>query len=152
MLTMNYRYRVYPNTAQEQLLKEWMDTCRVAYNYGLREIKDWCNSRKCMVDRCSISHEYIMPADSPFPGEVKQLNALPSAKKVFPRLGEAPSQVLQQALKQLHARMGGISKNWAGLPSIQEVWAIQIFVVSPICQESCDWDTYCPPQTGADTN
>ncbi|WP_442948501.1 helix-turn-helix domain-containing protein, partial [Nostoc sp.] len=26
-----------------------MDVCRVAYNYGLREIKDWCNSRKCMV-------------------------------------------------------------------------------------------------------
>ncbi len=84
---MNYRYRVYPNTAQEKLLKEWMDTCRIAYNYGLREIKDWCNSRSCMVDRCSISHEYIMAADSPFPGEAKQLNALPSAKKVFPRVG-----------------------------------------------------------------
>jgi putative transposase len=120
MLTMNYRYRVYPNTAQEQLLKEWRDTCRVAYNYGLREIKDWCNSRKCMVDRCSISHEYIMPADSPFPGEVKQLNALPSAKKVFPRLGEVPSQVLQQALKQLHARMGGFQKIGHGFPRFKK--------------------------------
>ena len=120
MLTMNYRYRVYPNTAQEQLLKEWMDTCRVAYNYGLREIKDWCNSRKCMVDRCSISHEYIMPADSPFPGEVKQLNALPSAKKVFPRLGEVPSQVLQQALKQLHRTWEGFQKIGHGFPRFKK--------------------------------
>ena len=120
MLTMNYRYRVYPNTAQEQLLKEWMDTCRVAYNYGLREIKDWCNSRKCMVDRCSISHEYIMPADSPFPGEVKQLNALPSAKKVFPRLGEVPSQVLQQALKQLHRALEEFQKIGHGFPRFKK--------------------------------
>lgn len=120
MLTMNYRYRVYPNTAQEQLLKEWMDTCRVAYNYGLREIKDWCNSRKCMVDRCSISHEYIMPADSPFPSEVKQLNALPSAKKVFPRLCEVPSQVLQQALKQLHRAWEGFQKIGHGFPRFKK--------------------------------
>jgi putative transposase len=83
MLTINYRYRIYPNITQEQSLKEWMDICRVAYNYGLREIKDWCNSRKCMVDRCSIRHEYIMDAESPYPGEVKQLNALPSAKKIW---------------------------------------------------------------------
>lgn len=120
MLTMNYRYRVYPNTAQEQLLKEWMNTCRVAYNYGLREIKDWCNSRKCMVDRCSISHEYIMPADSPFPGEVKELNALPSAKKVFPRLGKVPSQVLQQALKQLHRAWEGFQKVGHGFPRFKK--------------------------------
>ncbi|MBW4677531.1 MAG: helix-turn-helix domain-containing protein [Desmonostoc geniculatum HA4340-LM1] len=38
MLTMNYRYRIYPNLTQEQSLKEWMDICRAAYNYGLREI------------------------------------------------------------------------------------------------------------------
>ena len=129
---MNYSYRIYPNLTQQQALKEWRDICRVAYNYGLREIKDWCNSRKCMVDRCSISHEYIMPPDLSFPSEVKQLNALPNAKKVFPRLGEVPSQVLQQAVKQFHARMGRISKNWAWVPTIQEVWAIHIFVVSPV--------------------
>lgn len=57
---MNYRYRIYANITQEQSLFEWMDVCRVAYNYGLREIKDWCNSRKCLVDRCSISHEYLV--------------------------------------------------------------------------------------------
>jgi len=117
---MNYRYRIYPNITQEQSLKEWIDVCRVAYNYGLREIKDWCNSRKCMVDRCSIVHEYIMAADSPFPSEVKQLNALPNAKKVFPRLGEVPSQVLQQALKQLHRVWDGFQKIGHGFPRFKK--------------------------------
>jgi len=37
---MNYRYRIYPNSTQEQSLIAWMDICRVAYNYKLREIKD----------------------------------------------------------------------------------------------------------------
>lgn len=117
---MNYRYRIYPNSTQEQSLKEWMDVCRVAYNYGLREIKDWCNSRKCMVNRCSISHEYIMAADSPFPSEVNQLNALPNAKKVFSRLGKVPSQVLQQAIKQLHRAWDGFQKVGHGFPRFKK--------------------------------
>ena len=102
MLTLNYRYRIYPDAAQEQKLIEWMNICRSAYNYALREIKDWCNSRKCLIDRCSIVSEYIIPTDVKFPNEVNQLNNLPKAKKGFPRLSEVPSQVLQQAIKQLH--------------------------------------------------
>lgn len=117
---MNYGYRIYPNIAQEQSLFEWMDICRVAYNYGLREIKDWCNSRKCMVDRCSISHEYIMASSAPFPSEVNQLNALPKAKKVFPRLSEVPSQVLQQAIKQLHRAWDGFREIGHGFPRFKK--------------------------------
>jgi transposase len=45
MLTLNYRYRLYPDATQEQQLIEWMEICRRAFNYGLREIKDWCNIR-----------------------------------------------------------------------------------------------------------
>ncbi|WP_414587125.1 RNA-guided endonuclease InsQ/TnpB family protein [Scytonema sp. PCC 10023] len=102
MLTLNYRYQLYPNTAQEQTLIEWMEICRGAYNHALAQIKDWCNSRKCLIDRCSLEKEYILPADLKFPGEVYQLNNLPKAKKEFPKLQEVPSQVLQQAIKRLH--------------------------------------------------
>jgi putative transposase len=79
-----------------------MEVCRSAHNYALREIKDWCDSRKCVVDRCSLEKEYILSPEFKFPGEVQQLNNLPRAKKEFPRLTEVPSQVLQQAVKQLH--------------------------------------------------
>jgi putative transposase len=46
MLTFNYRYRVYPDATQQVILIEWMEICRGAFNYALREIKDWCDSRK----------------------------------------------------------------------------------------------------------
>ncbi|WP_340643482.1 transposase [Phormidium pseudopriestleyi] len=117
---MTYRYRIYPDTTQQEKLSGWMETCRVAYNYGLAEIKDWCNSRKCLIDRCSIKHEYIMPTDLPFPKEIKQLNALPKAKKVFPRLGEVPSQVLQQAVKQLHRGWETFQARGTGFPRFKK--------------------------------
>jgi putative transposase len=117
---MNYRYRIYPNSTQQENLSEWMDTCRVAYNYALREIKDWCGSRKCQVDRCSLTREYIMPADLPFPTEVNQLNSLPKAKKAFPRLGEVPSQVLQQAIKQLHRSWENFQEQGFGFPRFKK--------------------------------
>jgi putative transposase len=120
MLTMNYQYRIYPTPPQQDTLSEWMETCRIAYNYGLREIKDWCNSRKCQIDRCSIEQEYILPADLRFPGEVQQLNELPKAKKVFPRLGEVPSQVLQQSIKQLHKAWEGFQERGFGFPRFKK--------------------------------
>ncbi len=86
MLALNYRYRIYPDATQLETLIEWMEICRSAYNYGLRELKDWCDSRKCLVDRCSQHKEYIIPADAKFPSEVNQINNLPKAKKEFPRL------------------------------------------------------------------
>jgi putative transposase len=120
MLTLTYRYRIYPDTTQEQTLLEWMEICRRAYNYALREIKDWCDSRKCPIDRCSLEKEYIQPADLKFPGEVQQLNNLPKAKKEFPKLGEVPSQVLQQAVKQLHRAWEYFHKREFGFPRFKK--------------------------------
>ncbi len=97
-----------------------MEVSRSAYNYALREIKDWCNSRKCMIDRCSIEREYILRANLKFPSEVNQLNALPDAKREFPRLGEPPSQVLQQAIKQLHRAWENFQERGFGFPRFKK--------------------------------
>jgi putative transposase len=120
MLTLTHRYRIYPDAIQEQQLIEWMETCRGAYNYALREIKDWCDSRKCSIDRCSLQKEYILAADLKFPSEVQQLNSLPKAKKDFPRLSEVPSQVLQQAIKQLHKGWEYFQKRGFGFPRFKK--------------------------------
>ncbi len=120
MLTLTCRYRIYPDAIQEQVLLEWMETCRRAYNYALREIKDWCNSRKCAIDRCSLEQEYILPADLKFPGEVQQLNNLPRAKKEFPKLAEVPSQTLQHAVKQLHRAWEYFQKRGFGFPRFKK--------------------------------
>jgi putative transposase len=120
MLTLNHRYRIYPDAVQEQTLIEWMDICRRAFNYALGEIKDWCHSRKCLIDRCSLEKEYILPADLKFPGEIGQLNNLPRAKKEFPRLALVPSQVLQQAVKQLHRGWEYFQERGYGFPRFKK--------------------------------
>ncbi|MFP4121829.1 MAG: RNA-guided endonuclease InsQ/TnpB family protein [Coleofasciculus sp.] len=120
MLTITHRYRIYPDATQEQQFIEWMEICRGAFNYALREIKDWCNSRKCLIDRCSLEKEYILPADLKFPSEIQQLNNLPRAKKEFPRLSEVPSQVLQQAIKQLHKGWEYFQKRGFGFPRFKK--------------------------------
>lgn len=101
-MILNYTYRIYPDAQQIELLNEWLETCRVSYNYALRELKDWIASRKCSIDRCSLESEYIMAADYPFPSYHQQQNNLPKAKKKFPRLKSVPSQVLQTNVKRLH--------------------------------------------------
>lgn len=120
MLTLNYRYRIYPDAAQEQKLLKCMDICRGAYNYALRQIKDWCDSRKCLIDRCSLEKEYIVPADTKFPNEINQLNNLLKAKKEFPRLKEVPSQVLQHAIKQLHKGWEYFQQKGFGFPRFKK--------------------------------
>src|SRR4028119_1088815 len=120
MLTLTYRYRIYPSTAQECQFIAWMDICRSAYNYALREIKDWCDSRKCLVDRCSLEKEYILSPELKFPGEVYQLNNLPKAKIEFSKLSEVPSQVLQQAVKQLHRGWEYFQKRGFGFPRFKK--------------------------------
>ena len=101
-MILNYSYRIYPDGNQIELLNQWLETCRLSYNYALRELKDWIASRKCSIDRCSLESEYIMAADYPFPSYHQQQNNLPPAKKKFPRLKAAPSQVLQTNVRRLH--------------------------------------------------
>ena len=120
MLTFNYQYRIYPDHSQEEKLIEIMEICRSGYNYALREIKDWCNSRKSPIDRCSLVSEYIIPADAKFPSELKQLNQLPKAKKQFPKLKEVPSQVLQQTIKQLHRAWDFFRSKGYGFPRFKK--------------------------------
>ncbi|MEI2581145.1 transposase [Scytonema sp. PRP1] len=122
-LVLNYTYRLYPDAEQEAKLLDWLEICRGSYNYALGEIKDWCNSRKCAVDRCSVSSEYIIAADAPFPGYYRQQNALPQAKKEYPRLGEVPSQVLQTTIRRLHDAWEFFQKQGFGFPRFKKQYS-----------------------------
>ncbi len=102
------------------MLHDWIETCRKAYNYALRELKDWIASRKCPIDRCSLESEYIMSADYPFPGYQQQQNNLPKAKKDFPRLAAVPSQVLQTTIRRLHDARDFFQKRGYGFPRFKK--------------------------------
>ena len=119
-MLLNYTYRIYPDAQQVELLDEWLDTCRVSYNYALRELKDWIASRKCSTDRCSLEFSYIMAADYPFPSYHQQQNNLPAAKKKFPRLKSVPSQVLQTNVKRLHDSWDLFRKRGFGFPRFKK--------------------------------
>ncbi len=98
----------------------WLEISRKVYNYALREIKDWVNSRKCSLDYCSLEREYIIPAPQPFPTYYNQQNALPKAKKEFPLLGEAPSQVLQTTIRRLHDAWNYFQERGFGFPRFKK--------------------------------
>ena len=117
---LNYRYRIYPDTQQIELLNEWLETLRVSYNYALRELKDWIASRKCPFDRCSLEFTYIMTADYPFPSYHQQQNNLPKAKKKFPRLKTVPSQVLQTNIRRLHDSWDSFRARGYGFPRFRK--------------------------------
>ena len=119
-MILNYRYRIYPDTQQIELLNEWLETCRVSYNYALRELKDWITSRKSPIDRCSLESEYIMAADYPFPSYHQQQNNLPKAKKKFPRLKTVPSQVLQTNIRRLHDSWDSFRARGYGFPRFKK--------------------------------
>lgn len=64
-----------------------------------------------------IKMHYLSP-DVKFPGEIYQLNNLPKAKKEFPKLCEVPSQVLQQAIKELHRGWEYFQHRGFGFPTL----------------------------------
>ena len=119
-MILNYRYRIYPDSQQIELLNEWLETLRVSYNYALRELKDWIASRKCPINRCSLESEYIMAADYPFPSYHQQQNNLPKAKKKFPRLKTVPSQVLQTNIRRLHDSWDSFRARGYGFPRFKK--------------------------------
>ena len=119
-MILNYVYRIYPDSNQIDLLNEWLETCRLSYNYALRELKDWIASRKCPIDRCSLESEYIMAADYPFPSYHQQQNNLPKAKKQFPRLKSVPSQVLQTNIRRLHDAWDFFQNRGYGFPRFKK--------------------------------
>lgn len=60
MLSLTYEYKAIPTTEQVQMIQHTLDMCRKVWNFGLRERKDWINSRKCQINACSITSEYII--------------------------------------------------------------------------------------------
>lgn len=101
MITFTYQYKIKPTKQQIRQIEQYLAICRSVYNYAHAEKKAWLESRKSLVDRCSIQSEYIIPADTPFPSYNIQAKALTSAKKELPHLKLVNAQCLQQVLKRL---------------------------------------------------
>jgi len=146
MLSLNYQYKLKVNKQQASTIDEWLDVCKSVYNYALRERKDWVNSRKCPIDRCSIQQEYILPPDTPRPTYANQCKSLGQAKKKFPRLKIPQSQVIQQTLKVLDEAFANMWKRGFGFPRFKK--KMRSFVLPQVKPDCIQGNTITLPKIG----
>jgi len=146
MLSLNYQYKLKVTKSQASTINEWLDVCKTVYNFALRERKDWVNSRKCPIDRCSIDSEYIIPADAARPTYANQCKSLGKAKKEFPRLNIPQSQVLQQTLKTLDEAFCNMWKKGFGFPRFKK--KMRSFVLPQVKSDCIQGKTITVPKLG----
>lgn len=119
MITYAYRYKIKPTQNQIKQFEQYLSICRSVYNFAHAERKTWIESRKCLVDRCSINGEYIIPADQPFPSYNIQAKALTEAKKKLPHLKLVNAQCLQQVLRRLDKAWADFRSKRRGFPKFR---------------------------------
>src|SRR5438067_65388 len=82
-----FKYRLYPNRAQEQALQETLERLRELYNAALQERKD-----AYKLQKKSITYN-------------QQANQLPDIKEIRPEYTNIHSQVLQDTLRRVDKAM-----------------------------------------------
>jgi putative transposase len=128
VLTLTYEYKAIPTNEQIQQIEHTLTVCRKVWNFALRERKDWLNSRKCSVNSCSTSGEYITPIDTPYPNYYEQANSLTRAKAEFPELKTVNAQVLQQVLRKLETAFVDMTRKQMGFPRFKNKYRMRSFV------------------------
>ncbi|WP_019503165.1 RNA-guided endonuclease TnpB family protein [Pleurocapsa sp. PCC 7319] len=127
MLTRTFEFKLKPTTEQASLFEAWLIACRQVYNYALAERKAWVNSRKCAVNACSLSQEYIIPADTKRPNFASQCRSLTQARKDFPELGNVHVHVLQETLKRLEIAFVAMWDRGHGFPRFKSTKRMRSF-------------------------
>jgi len=128
VLNLTYEFKAIPTPEQVQLIEHTLNVCRKVWNFALRERKDWINSRKCQVNACSITCEYIIPADAPYPNYATQCKSLTKAKAEFPELSTVNAQALQQVLKKLETAFVDMRRKGMGFPRFKNRYRMRSFV------------------------
>ena len=133
VITLTYQYKLKVNRQQQREIVHILDVCQSVYNYALAQRKDWINSRKCPVDRCSLVSEYIIPANKPYPNYFAQAKNLTEAKKAYPILKTVNAQVLQQVLKTLDRAFSDMKSKGFGSVSFQSKESVPALTVGKTC-------------------
>jgi putative transposase len=128
VLNLTFEYKANPTPEQVQMIEHTLTVCRKVWNFALRERKDWINSRKCQINACSISGEYIIPADAPYPNYAQQCKSLTKAKAEFPELATVNAQALQQVLKRLEAAFVDMKRKGMGFPRFKNRYRMRSIV------------------------
>jgi putative transposase len=148
MLTLTYRYRIYPSVNQELQMLEWLETCRRVYNHAVRERKDWINSRKCDANACSVVSEYIIPSDTPYPDYYKQKKALAEAKKTNLQMKAVYSQTLQDVIGRVDSAFAFMKQRGYGFPRFKKFGQFKSFVFPQMSNDAIQGNQIKLPKIG----
>lgn len=96
-------YRLYPDAAQRETLARIAGACRAVYNLALEQRRDWWQRYKAITGK-SISYNM-------------QSGELTALKREVAWLRDAPSQVLQQALRDLDRAYQNFFSGRTGYPT-----------------------------------
>ncbi|MDJ0533330.1 MAG: transposase [Xenococcaceae cyanobacterium MO_207.B15] len=145
---MTHEHKLQPTSEQIAIIEETLDVCRSVWNFALRERKDWCASRKSSINACSITAEYIISVDEPFPNYHRQAKKLTEAKKIYPELKLVHSQVLQQTLRTLDRAWDDMKVRGFGFPRFKNKYRMRSFVFPQLGKEPIRNDAIKFPKLG----
>ncbi|MFO8039770.1 MAG: transposase [Sodalinema sp.] len=148
MLSLTYEFKLIPDQRQTEVIENTLSVCRSVWNFALRERKDWINSRKSPVNACSLEKEYIIPADTPYPGYHGQAKALTAAKRTDERLSGVNAQVLQQVLRSLDRAFVDMQSKKKGLPRFKNKYRLRSYVYPQMLKDCLQGHQIKLPQLG----
>ena len=127
MFNLTLELNLKPTVAQIAVFEDSLEECRKAYNSALKERKDWYNSRKCQINSCSKSSEYIIPADGPLPTYSSQCKALTTYRKTSPALLRVNAALLQQTRLRLEKSLVTMWEQSHGFPRFKKQGTLRCF-------------------------
>jgi putative transposase len=104
VFNLTWEFKLKPTATQIAVVEDSLEQFRKVYKYAWKECKDWYNSRKCQINSCSKSSEYIIPADGPLPTYSSQCEALITYRKTSPALLRVNAALLQQTRLRLEKK------------------------------------------------
>jgi putative transposase len=127
VFNLTWELKLKPTATQIAVFEDSLEQCPKVHNSALKECKDWYNSRKCQINSCSQSSEYIIPADGPLPTYSSQSKALTTYRKTSPALLRVNAALLQQMRLRLEKSFVSMCEQSQGFPRFKEQPALRSF-------------------------
>ena len=127
MFNLTLEFKLKPTATQIAVFEDSLEQCRKVYNSAWKECQDWYNSRKCQINSCSKSSEYIIPADGPLPTYSSQSKALTTYRKTSPALLRVNASLLQQMRLRLEKSFVSMWEQSQGFPRFKKKGALRSF-------------------------
>ena len=127
MFNLTFEFKLKPTATQIGVFEDSLEQCPKVYNSALKERKDWYNSRKCQINSCSKSSEYIIPADGPLPTYLSQSKTLTAYRKTSPALLRVNAALLQQTRLRLEKSFVSMWDLSPRVPSVKKKGSFEVF-------------------------